>query len=518
MQILRMPIVLNKSKITFLPYLGFATLIYLSWAWPGSIQGAVLAIISCLLLAWHSNTQFQLSVRKLYISGIVVNFLGFYWLAQTIEKFGGFNPILSYLIFGLFVLLSSLQFLLFAFLFNNLPRALGHFRLAFAWVSAEFLFPRIFPWEISHPLIGIPALAQIADIAGTPFLSFVLLTQSAIATSCFSLKKKNSYATNAMLFISVMITWLTYGTLSQSIFTRETTGPLKVAIVQANVSIIQQGDITSIQQNKQRYLSLSRDIETDTDLIIWPESVIQDWIWVDTKNVDQDPRLPYFGPHTSLLSGALTFRSQDQIYNSALLISNTGDISSPYHKRILMPFGEYMPFSEIFPWLNSINANLALFTAGDSVRVFSIESSEPLNTPTLISPLICYEDLIPRLSRSATQNGAEILINLTNDVWFGDGPAAAHHNLIASFRAIENRRYLVRSTNNGFTTVINPLGKIVGFIPEKSEGILKTNIEPQQYQTLFTLYFGPYLWWSISLSIFLIAVFSKLTQKFKKNK
>lgn len=489
-----------------------AGLIYLSWVWPRTANAAALAVAAALFLAFLTTRNSKLSYKLSYTVGIIVNIVGFYWLEGTIQHFGGFSPLLSWPIFAFFVFVSSFQFLLFAFLFNRLPSALGFIKLPLAWVSAEFICPRIFPWELGTPLLGIPILTQVADIAGSPFVTFILLTAASLFVGilyCASNKSKIIYCS---LLAAILIFWCLYGKSKLREFDSAVARSLKLAVVQANVEVVQQGDMAVIQQNKRRYFEISKTLKPEIDLIVWPEAVLQDWISIGTSNIAVDPRIPFFGPNSSLLTGALTFESQERFFNSALLVNKDGNIQTPYHKRILMPYGEYMPFSSVFPWMNDINANLALFTAGIAPSIFEVATNNSSQSTVKISPLICYEDLIPRLARSATQQGAEALFNLTNDAWFGDGPAAVHHSLIASFRAIENRRYLVRSTNTGLTEIINSVGNSVGQISPRSEGILEAEIMALTDKTLFTEFLGPWLWWLIGGISFLVAVWPRASR------
>ena len=115
---------------------------------------------------------------------------------------------------------------------------------------------------------------------------------------------------------------------------------------------------------------------------------------------------------------------------------------APYFKQILIPFGEYMPFASVFPWLNRLNEHAGLFSWGKEIKVFAypIERLDGSNYTARISPLICYEDTVTGPARDATRQGAELLVNLTYDTWFGRSAAPYQHHLIAIFRAIENRR------------------------------------------------------------------------------
>ena len=133
----------------------------------------------------------------------------------------------------------------------------------------------------------------------------------------------------------------------------------------------------------------------------------------------------------------------------------------------------------IFPWLNRINENAGIFTAGTEVKVFPIpmprrNGGRPYTVQA--APLICYEDTVPALARRATKKGATLLVNLTFDTWFGETAAPFQHHLIAAFRAIENRRYLIRASNSGYSAVVDPLGQTIASNPPFVPGTLEAKV------------------------------------------
>jgi apolipoprotein N-acyltransferase len=151
---------------------------------------------------------------------------------------------------------------------------------------------------------------------------------------------------------------------------------------------------------------------------------------------------------------------------------------------ILMPFGEYTPLSSILPFLKDINSTAGQFAAGTSPSVLSFPLTN--GTEVKLSPLICYEDIVPSIARDAVNMGAELLINQTNDAWFGDTVAPYQHHMIAAFRAIENDRYLLRSTNTGLTAVVDPLGRTLASLLPYTEGILPMEVSLRSTRTVFT--------------------------------
>ena len=160
-----------------------------------------------------------------------------------------------------------------------------------------------------------------------------------------------------------------------------------------------------------------------------------------------------------------------------------------------------MPFSSVFPWLNQPErqrrAILGRDTRSRSFPTRCERTGRGRVTPPGSRPLICYEDTVTGPARDATRRGAELLVNLTYDTWFGRSAAPYQHHLIAIFRAIENRRFLVRSTYTGYTAVVSPLGKTIADIPPFTEGTLAVEVTLMNYQSSYTNYVGERPWWGL---------------------
>jgi apolipoprotein N-acyltransferase len=178
---------------------------------------------------------------------------------------------------------------------------------------------------------------------------------------------------------------------------------------------------------------------------------------------------------------------------------------------ILMPFGEYTPLASWLPFLRDINATAGQFTAGEAPKVLTFPLSS--GAEARVAPLICYEDIIPSLAHEAVRNGAEVLINQTNDAWFGDTVAPYQHHLIASFRAIENRRYLLRSTNTGLTAVVDPVGRTLASLVPYSEGVLPMEVTLLSYRSIFSRYPVDLIWLLIAAVGVLIVVKRSLSRR-----
>ena len=258
--------------------------------------------------------------------------------------------------------------------------------------------------------------------------------------------------------------------------------------MQGNISLREKHDPALVQSNVKQYLdqsiaALSKNSSENEKFVIWPETAMLDWISAHITTTSSEPRLPQLADAT-LMTGVLTYESKTRMFNSAVAIEPDGTVLPPYHKQILMPFGEFTPFVGIFPWLKEFNKNAAEFTAGKGVGLLYIPQI------AAVAPLICYEDVLPSLSRRATAAGATVLVNLTNDAWFGDTVAPYQHHLIAAWRAIENRRYLLRVTNSGLTAIVNPLGETQFDAPTFTSATVTAPVLAIQEKSLYTTLFG----------------------------
>ncbi len=215
--------------------------------------------------------------------------------------------------------------------------------------------------------------------------------------------------------------------------------------------------------------------------------------------VGDPPILPSVGDGSAYLVGAYSFLPDEEKFNTAFAVYPDGEVPLPYFKQVLIPFGEYMPLASYFPWLKTLNAKAGVFGAGTETKVFAYPMRRPDGSAyTLkVSPLICYEDTVPSLSREATRKGAELLVNITSDAWFGRSLAPHQHHLIAAFRAIENRRYLVRSTTTGLSAVVDPLGRTIARIPPFSEGTISATVSLLRDASPYTRWVGDWPWWAL---------------------
>ena len=218
-------------------------------------------------------------------------------------------------------------------------------------------------------------------------------------------------------------------------------------------------------------------------LVIFPEMPAPFYFWDDSftrpfaEGIAQKTN-SYF------LTGIIAFvpgSNHTQPLNSEILLDPTGRPVSQYDKMHLVPFGEYVPLKNWLWFADNLTAEVGDFVPGDRVVVSTLPSGR-------LSGLICYEAIFPNLVRQFAREGAEVLVNISNDGWYGSSSARDQHLLMARMRAIENARYLLRATNTGITAVIRPDGRIAAQISPDQPGVLEANWAFQSRKTIYTRY------------------------------
>jgi apolipoprotein N-acyltransferase len=477
-----------------------------AWWCPGTVASALLGWVAAVLLVY--GVRARRAYLPAYCAGLACCALGFYWVYGTVARFGDFGAIVAALAFGGFVAFSAVQFLLFAFLHHNLGPWFDAWalRAPTALVLSELVAIRLFHWHFGHTQVAFTPFVQIAGIGGAMLVSFLMfwIAEVAVRAIVYRERKWTFLVPLALGGVS-----LVYGVVMIRIFTAPGGLQQDVVLVQGNAPLPMDLDAAAVGRSVSRLYDLSASAPHDRALIVWPEGAIPAFIPADLGSARNEPGLPWFGDGSAFLVGAYAVDRDDRRYNTAFAVLPDGTVPWPYFKQILIPFGEYMPLASVFPRLNALNSKAGVFSAGPGVRVFEYPMRRKDGSPyTLkVSPLICYEDTVPAIARAATLGGAELLVNLTYDTWFGRSAASSEHHLIAAFRAIENRRYLVRVTNDGLSAVVDPLGRTNAQIPAFAEGRALARVSPLNYPSTYTHYVRERPWWALLiLSLGVIAV------------
>jgi apolipoprotein N-acyltransferase len=417
-----------------------------------------------------------------FVAGFVTNLPAFYWLVYTIHVFGGFGYGLSLLFYVCLTAFTACQFVLFALAL----RYTGPGPLAVAaplvWVSLEFLYPNLFPWRMANCQLRAPVLLQIGDVTGPYGLSFVMVW---VAAGLAALLERRRRVPPVFAAAAATLAVIAYGAFRlPAIDAALAAAPsLRVALVQGNVSIEEKGDVRYFAVNLDRYARLSEDVQGDVDLIVWPET--------DATRLEGQHN-PFEALQRHLIFGGLAYRltgpRQADEFNSSFLMAPDGVVLGRYDKRILMPFGEYLPLSTYFPAIRKISPQTGGYTAGTTIGVFDIGGKAK------VGQLICYEDLVSSMSRDSTRAGADVLLNILNDAWYGDTAAPHQHQALALWRAIENRRYLLRGSNTGVTSIIDPAGRVAAEGGVFREEVVSGTVHPLQLETFYTRHGDVFVW------------------------
>jgi apolipoprotein N-acyltransferase len=181
------------------------------------------------------------------------------------------------------------------------------------------------------------------------------------------------------------------------------------------------------------------------------------------------------------------------MFNRAYLLSSTGEVLGSYDKIQLVPFGEYVPFHSLLFFLDKLVVGIGDFAAGRMTTVFALPRVQ-------FSVLICYEGIFPSLTRRFVDQGAELLVNITNDAWFGRTSAPYQHLVMEAVRAIENRVPLVRAANTGFSAVVGIDGQIHSRTNLYETTILVEDVTWPQVRSFYTRYGDVFVWFCVASS------------------
>jgi apolipoprotein N-acyltransferase len=397
--------------------------------------------------------------------------------------------------------------------------------LPFVWVLLEytrsFLFTG-FPWGLlAYTQYANLRLIQIADLTGPYGVSFILVAFNAGFASYFLKQRKRAvYMVTALFFILISVGYSAYR-IEQNI---EWPRP-RISVVQGNIPQEKKFDPRYGQEIEGKYFDLThRASVTEPDMIIWPETsypflIEGDEVPLGLERMSEKNGIP-------VIFGAVT-RDNGYFYNTAFLIDGKGGVQS-YRKVHLVPFGEYVPFESVFPGIRRhIDKPIGSFSPGQGYEPLTFRSFRKDSKDGdiirrtdfhKVGILICFEDIFPYIARNFVSNGADILVNLTNDAWFGRTAAAMQHLQASVFRAVENRVPLIRSANTGISGFIDATGRIKSVVNKEGrqifvEGVLTDTAGISNLVSYYTVYGDVFVYFSLFMLVLIL-----LLSRFVKEK
>lgn len=476
-----MKIAQHLQKISGHYYLLSVLLFYFSFLTTLNLLLPVLSVF-----AWVSLVPLFLYVRdkplkKAYITSFITGLFGFgvvyYWMGD----FGQAVPFGKVVIVALIIPCISVFFATKIFVAEYLSRIFPKLTMiiypsvwiAFDWVQT--IGTMAFPWNFwgytQYPFIHF---IQIASIVGIHGITFIVILANISITEYIKARMYNSNyrpALGACIIVCVIvIVSSVYGFIRLHRH-QETKGrQLRVAMVQSCFSPWE-----NWTKNKYIYLDILRDLtkqamQHDPDLIVWSESATLEHISYSYYNGN----LNHFeeavlslaaGNRVPLLTGEIgiiedMIRGRYYPQNSMVLINSAGEVVDTYAKIHLVPFGEWFPYGELFPFVNDIVDAFggSNFMPGDTMRIFTIGSFR-------CAPLICYENIFHKLCRNYAKAGIDFYVNITNLLWTENPIGPMQHFYFSVFRAIENGIWFVSAGNSGFTALIDPYGRVTASVP-----------------------------------------------------
>lgn len=429
-----------------------------------------------LFLLWLDASPAQ-AFREGWLYGAGLMGFGVFWMHISIDQFGNVGTLLAVVITLLFAALMALYYGAVGWLAVKIPQAQAG--PALKLVSVCLLWT-LFEWLRGWLLSGFPWLAlgysQIDSIlAGwAPLLGVygVTLAVALTAASLLGLLLATGYS--RLLFVALLtMSWGGGFLLTGQAWTRAAGKPISVSIVQGNVAQQEKWRQENLQPTLDLYTALTRK-SWHSDLIIWPETAVPSFAAQVEESFLRPMEMEAKANRSTLLVGIADWKPGNKYYNAMLALGNE---RAAYHKRHLVPFGEFLPLKPLLqPLINWLQIPMSDFSPG--------REGSPLLTLAGWSAgiSICYEDAFGAEVIAALPQAA-FLVNASNDAWFGDSPALPQHLEIARMRALESGRYLLRSTNTGISAIIAPDGRVAAASPAFERDVLTGLVTPLQGMT-----------------------------------
>jgi len=399
-------------------------------------------------------------------------------------------------------------------------RVLWSVACAVIWVGLEMIMARLltgFPWlTLGVSQYRMTPLIQIASWAGVYGVSFVVIWFSvSLLNAVYKIRQRQvaiwAWLVEIILPLGTVLILSGLGLMEMSLL-QPPKRMVRFALIQPSIPQTVKWDAEANKREFSKVLRLSElALETKPDVLLWPEAATPGLLRYDEQLLRTVTRLAWkhqvwliLGADDGEANTATPDPNDGLYYNSSFLISPKGELVAKHDKQKLVVFGEYVPFADKLPFLKWFTPIDGGFTPGHDQTPFALEGLD-----IRAAMLICFEDIFPHFVRTGVSDDVNLLINLTNNGWFGESAAQWQHAANATFRAVENRRALVRCSNNGLTCWVDPWGRQTvsdfGKGDVYREGFDVVNVPIHQLpRTFYTLYGDVFGWSCVGLTILLV--------------
>jgi len=418
------------------------------------------------------------------VSGLVAWAGTIYWVAYVMLFYGGMSLFPASLLLFLLMAYLCLYFSVFACISRRfLSSRYAYLTLPALWIFLEIIRSRVpfsgFPWAlVGHSQLPFLQLAQIAEIGGVYFISGLVILGNVSIYKVF--RKHYSLAIVSLGIIVGVFVW-GHWRLQESPAEADTIRA-RAAVAQANIPQEEKWGPERAGSILDTYIRLTEQaMDQGAEIVVWPETACPFYLFREWTLTPRVLALSRESP-ADLLVGSPA-HAEGNLYNRVWLLRK-GAIEGFYDKVRLVPFGEYLPFADILePIFGGLTQGVGNFSSGGQIHPISG-----------IGVLICFESIFPDISRKLSLQGAEYLANVSNDAWFRTWSTPEQHLQMACFRAIETRRWLLRSVNHGISAIVDPFGRTVARIELLEEGVVLRDITRSTEMTFHTRYGALVCW------------------------
>ena len=417
------------------------------------------------------------SYKNAFLNGLIFGFgyflLQFYWICFSmmvdLKSFFWLIPItisMVPLICSLFISCSTLLLYYFIKKFNIKNKIIITLIFSILFIFFEYLRSFIFPWNLFAYIVGFSnTLMQLVSILNIYIYGIILIFLLSFLYVFFNYQNKKitfnkEYKKYIILYLAILFFIITFGVFRLN-NAQVKNFDINIKLIQANIKQNLKWDKNEKVNNLRKHINMSNS--ESAEIIIWSESSIP-YILNKDSYID-------FLTDKILVTGAIRAEIKDKKINklwNSIFVFNNGKVSDYYDKQVLVPFGEYIPFSKYLPFIKKITNGAIDFSSGNSNKNIIINNIK-------FNPIICYEIVFPNYVKNKNKD-ADIILNLTNDGWFGISSGPYQHFVATQFRAVENKTPVIRVSNSGITAYIDEYGRVVKKLDLDTEGEIELKI------------------------------------------
>lgn len=478
-----------------------------------SLDWDLLVWVACLplLIAVVSEPQLVRAFFLGFLAGAIFLAGNCYWFVIVTKRYGGLSTALAVGVLAAFVIGFSIFLGVFGLVESWVARRsvpLALMLSPFLWVSLElartYYFIAGFPWNLLGYAVEATGLKQLAAFTAVYGLSFLAMATSALAAWALLEPSRRWVRTALAIWLGALAVtnWIATPPLlppgSNDVYLVQPNVPLEEKALEHWVPEHDRGPLDRLVAMTLESRARNASSLASPPLLIWSENPAPFYFNRDPLFREAMERMAREA-QAYVVAGTVNFVGNDVMRptNTAVVLDPEGRVQLEYDKIHLVPFGEYVP-DWVPAGVGKITSEVGNYVAGSKY----VTARTPAGT---LSIFICYEAIFPQLVRRLVPPEPGVLVNISNDAWYGDSSAAEQHLMMARLRAVENGRFLLRATNDGITAVIDPYGRVVEQLPRRRQMVLPGHFNYLGGRTFYSAYGDVFAWMCVMLTVFSLA-------------